>query len=952
MSFTINVTPTEAADGSTLVNTANVSGGGDPTCPGAMRCASTVSTPVNSPQLSIVKTASSANFVVGVPASYTLQVTNTGTAATTDITNVSDTIPSQLTVGTAPAGCNAAGQQISCTIPAGLATGSPVTFTIPVTPTNAANGKTLANTATVSGGGDATCPAASHCSSTVNTPVNAVQLTIVKTASTPNFVVGVPATYTLEVTNTGSAATTAVAMVSDNVPSDLTISGTVVGCTVTGQTVSCTIAAGLASGSPVSFTIPVTPLASASGKTLENIATVNGGGDTGCPQATTRCSSTVDTPVDAPELSIQKTASSPNFVVNVAASYTLQVTNVGTAATTADATVSDNVPSNLTIGPLPAPCMATGQQISCTISAGLATGSPVSFIIPVTPTAAASGTTLVNTATVSGGGDSTCPAASHCSSTTTTPVNAPQLTVIKTASDATFVVGVPASYTLQVTNSGSAATTSAATVTDNVPSNLTIGTLPSGCTPSGQLVACTIPTGLAAGGSVSFVIPVTPNNAASGTTLVNTATATGGGDPTCPGTTRCSSTVDTPVNAPQLTLLKTASASSFVVGTQASYTLQVTNTGSTATTAAATVTDNVPGNLTLGTLPAACHTSGQQLTCNVASGLAAGASVSFVIAVTPTDAADGTALANTATVSGGGDPTCPTAQHCTSTVTTPVGAPQLTLQKTASAAMFAVGQVSSYTLTVTNTGAAATTSDATVTDNVPSNLVLGTLPANCHASLQQLTCTIASGLAAGGSTSFVIPVTPTAAARGTTLVNSATVSGGGDPTCPNTPNCTSSVTIPVAAPMLSILKTGPSTATAGANITYAISITNNGASSASNVMLTDPAPAGLTYFSASAPCIGGFPCALGTINAGQTVTVPTVTFKIGSGVTGTITNTASVTSDQTTETSSSASTLIQAVTPPPPVTVVPAPIDARWMLLSMIALLACVGVRQSRARRR
>ena len=35
------------------------------------------------PQLTLVKTASTPSFVVGVAASYTLQVTNTGTAATT-----------------------------------------------------------------------------------------------------------------------------------------------------------------------------------------------------------------------------------------------------------------------------------------------------------------------------------------------------------------------------------------------------------------------------------------------------------------------------------------------------------------------------------------------------------------------------------------------------------------------------------------------------------------------------------------------------------------------------------------------------------------------------------------------------------------------------------------------------------------------------------------------------
>ncbi|MBL8257920.1 MAG: hypothetical protein JNJ62_15055, partial [Pseudoxanthomonas mexicana] len=58
---------------------------------------STVNVAVVSPQLTLLKTASSANFTVGVAASYTLQVSNTGTAATTAAVTVSDTIPTGLT---------------------------------------------------------------------------------------------------------------------------------------------------------------------------------------------------------------------------------------------------------------------------------------------------------------------------------------------------------------------------------------------------------------------------------------------------------------------------------------------------------------------------------------------------------------------------------------------------------------------------------------------------------------------------------------------------------------------------------------------------------------------------------------------------------------------------------------------------------------------------------------
>ena len=246
-----------------------------------------------------------------------------------------------------------------------------------------------------------------------------------------------------------------------------------------------------------------------------------------------------------------------------------------------------------------------------------------------------------------------------------------QLTLTKTAGAPSFVVGVPASFTLQLSNTGTAATTAVSTISDPIPVGLTIGTLPAGCSAAGQTVTCTVPAGLAAGGSTSFVIPVTPTVAAAAS-ITNTASVSGGGDPTCPAAARCSSAVTVAVNRPQLTLTKTASSPSFTVGTPASFTLQLSNTGTAATTAVSTISDPIPAGLTIGTLPAGCSAAGQTVTCTVPAGLAAGGSTSFVIPVTPTVAA-AASITNTASVSGGGDSTCPAAARCSSAVTLAVG---------------------------------------------------------------------------------------------------------------------------------------------------------------------------------------------------------------------------------------------------------------------------------------
>ncbi|HEY8183201.1 MAG TPA: hypothetical protein VII32_13255, partial [Thermoanaerobaculia bacterium] len=96
---------------------------------------------------------------------------------------------------------------------------------------------------------------------------------------------------------------------------------------------------------------------------------------------------------------------------------------------------------------------------------------------------------------------------------------------------------------------------------------------------------------------------------------------------------------------------------------------------------------------------------------------------------------------------------------------------------------------------------------------------------------------------------------------------------------------------------LSVTKTGPATTTAGSNITYNISVTNNGPSDASNVSLSDPTPTGLTFVSATGGCVtfAPSPCNLGTMTSGQTKSF-TATYTVSSSPPNPIVNTASVSS--------------------------------------------------------
>ena len=85
---------------------------------------------------------------------------------------------------------------------------------------------------------------------------------------------------------------------------------------------------------------------------------------------------------------------------------------------------------------------------------------------------------------------------------------------------------------------------------------------------------------------------------------------------------------------------------------------------------------------------------------------------------------------------------------------------------------------------------------------------------------------------------------------------------------------------PPPAADLSCVKTGPETAEPGGTVTYEITAGNDGGQAAQGVTLEDPDPANLHFSSATAPCSGGFPCALGTIAAGQTLPPVQVTFNV------------------------------------------------------------------------
>ena len=224
-----------------------------------------------------------------------------------------------------------------------------------------------------------------------------------------------------------------------------------------------------------------------------------------------------------------------------------------------------------------------------------------------------------------------------------------------------------------------------------------------------------------------------------------------------------------------------------------------------------------------------------------------------------------------------------------------------------------------FTLVVTNDGA----SDAdgvSVTDAVDPRLVVSDVSApagvDCSASAGQLVSCSKDHLASGGS--FTITVTYD--------VDSTTDS---DPSVSNTAHVASDEdaaqdtdTVAITEDVdLEITKTFADdevTAGAAGTHTFDLVVENLGDSDADNVTIVDTAPAGLTFLSEdSANCsitlAGNLSCTFAHL-AGNSSTTITVTYDVDSTVdAGEITNSATVTSDEDTDTASDTVAVIEDV---------------------------------------
>jgi uncharacterized repeat protein (TIGR01451 family) len=265
--------------------------------------------------------------------------------------------------------------------------------------------------------------------------------------------------------------------------------------------------------------------------------------------------------------------------------------------------------------------------------------------------------------------------------------------------------GGPVTWLVTVTNNGPDASTGS-TVTDTVPPGVTsIQAQPASCAVQGSIVTCDLGP-LAPGASQSIAIS---GNApqATGTCFENEASVEGDDEDPDQDNNEASARTCTPPVA-DLEIEKSATPPLVDPGGQVTWTLTVTNNGPNASSGA-TVTDTLPGDVSDVASPTpGCTVNGNEVSCNVGP-LNADASTDIIVTGTAPNTPS-TCFPNDATVEGDdddpdeGDPDLANNEASVETCTNQ-GEADLEITKAVDpAGAVKVGELLTYTLTITNHG--------------------------------------------------------------------------------------------------------------------------------------------------------------------------------------------------------------------------------------------------------
>ncbi|MDC7731427.1 DUF7507 domain-containing protein [Bacillus thuringiensis] len=492
---------------------------------------------------------------------------------------------------------------------------------------------------------------------------------------------------------------------------------------------------------------------------------------------------------------------------------------------------------------------------------------------------------------------------STTSNPVSTQINSGEIVAIKSVDKTFATISDTISYTITLSNPGNV-TSQNIIFTDTLPNGTTFisgtltndsGTQQIGNPSNGIQIGNINPSGTAIITLNVLVTNIPSINPISNFSSVQFAHVV---DPSQPAVsqTNVSNTVSTTINSAILSTKKTADKSIVSVGDTITYTTTITNTGNTAATNI-TFTSAIPASTTF--IPNSVTINGVQqsgaqpaLGVNIPN-IAPGETVTVtfqvnVISVPPSNSIMGN---DTILYSYAVDPNSAPATTSTSTniATNPVLDAMITMVKSVDQTLLTLGDTITYTTILTNNGNTNAT-NITFTDLIPDGTTFitdsVTINGITQIGLNPNTGITIGSIAPNSSISIAFQVTATSTPVQNPIANSATASYTfiADPNAPIVSrNVTSNTTFTTinTATILSSKQVDKAFSHIGDTLTYTVTLTNNGNSSAQNVIFTDAMSSG-TKFITNSFSINGIPQSgadptngvnIGPITAGATVTV-------------------------------------------------------------------------------
>jgi uncharacterized repeat protein (TIGR01451 family) len=615
-----------------------------------------------------------------------------------------------------------------------------------------------------------------------------------------------------------------------------------------GEWLSCgpeTIAASPGPGNTRTVTVSASVTTADCGAVPNNasVATSNDGTDNDGGLITVRC----------PDLSIEKSTTTPEVNAGDAVSYTVSLPNGGNGSAN-DVVITDVLPLGIAW---------SEASDECSIALGTLTCGPLDIPAGQTFSVTLTGTT----------DEGECPSISNAASFTSSNagsgstnevptviiVNCPDLEVEKGGSGV-VVAGDEVQFTITVTNNG-AGDAYDVVLADNLPA-LGSGTWAvtavdgiglDDCVIASDVLTCSLDV-LASGADFSVTVSATsdPDDCPS---LTNDASVEASNEPTDTETQADNSDSHAiTVNCPDTSIEKDATTPVVNAGDEATFTITVT-AGGTGTNQDVTLTDNLIGDNDDWSF--AVSGAGSDADCSISESevlfcdfgdLAPPATVTIVLTY-QTDAGDCPSITNSASVSALADTN--TSNNASGEVTINVNCPDVTVDKEPVATPISAGEQGQFTIEVTNDGP-GTAYDVEVIDHPEEGTVWTVLDDGgfeCDSVVggdqQALSCTLAE-LAAEASATILIGYT-TSQNDCPSVDNAVTVTASNEPQ-ENTENNSDTATIVVECPGLNLLKEADADPIdAGEQASFTLTVWNLGPGDAFDVELHDDLPAGLQW---------------------------------------------------------------------------------------------------------